>query len=64
VIVDAGSEGNRFSTSVFPDFMNAHDIPFLTLGEVIASEQGLDSTTPVAGALSPDRVLQGRGAQR
>ncbi|MBI5434353.1 MAG: acetylxylan esterase [Planctomycetes bacterium] len=61
VVVDAGSEGNRFSTSVFCDFMNAHDIPFLTLGEVIVAEQGMDSFTPVPGVASLDRVLEGRG---
>ncbi|MCC6408774.1 MAG: acetylxylan esterase [Planctomycetes bacterium] len=61
VVVDAGSEGNRFSTSVFCDFMNAHDIPFLTLGEVIVAEQGMDSFTPVPGVASLDRVLDGRG---
>lgn len=61
VVVDAGSEGNRFSTSVFCDFMNAHDIPFLTLGEVIVAEQGMDSFDVVPGVASLDRVLEGRG---
>jgi hypothetical protein len=61
VVVDAGSEGNRFSTSVFCDFMNAHDIPFLTLGEVIVAEQGMDSFKVVPGIASADRVLKGRG---
>jgi cephalosporin-C deacetylase-like acetyl esterase len=61
VVIDAGSEGNRFSTSVFCDFMNAHDIPFLTLGEVIVAEQGMDSFTKVPGIASADRVLEGRG---
>ena len=61
VVLDAGSEGNRFSTSVFCDFMNAHDIPFLTLGEVIVAEQGMDSSTPVPGVATGDRVLKGRG---
>ncbi len=63
VVIDAGSEGNRFSTSVFCDFMNAHDIPFLTLGEVIVAEQGMDSFKPVPGVASADRVLKGRGAK-
>jgi cephalosporin-C deacetylase-like acetyl esterase len=63
VVIDAGSEGNRFSTSVFCDFMNAHDIPFLTLGEVIVTEQGLDCFTPIPGVASLDRVLEGHGAR-
>ncbi|MCK6448714.1 MAG: acetylxylan esterase [Planctomycetes bacterium] len=61
VVIDAGSEGNRFATSVFCDFMNAHDIPFLTLGEVIVAEQGMDSFTRVPGVASLERVLEGRG---
>jgi len=63
VVIDAGSEGNRYSTSVFCDFMNAHDVPFLTLGEVIVNEQGMDSFEIVKGPLSPDRVLEGRGGR-
>lgn len=63
IVVDAGSEGARYSTSVYPDFMNAHDIPFLTLGEVIAEEQGMDSATPVPGRAWEDRLLEGRGPQ-
>lgn len=61
VVVDPGTEGNRFATSVFCDFMNAHEIPFLTLGEVIVAEQGMDSFTPVPGVASLERVLEGRG---
>ncbi|MEO6709365.1 MAG: acetylxylan esterase, partial [Planctomycetota bacterium] len=63
VVIDAGSEGNRYSTSVFCDFMNAHEIPFLTLGEVIVEEQGMDSFEVVKGPISPDRVLEGRGGR-
>src|SRR5262249_27216557 len=61
VVVDAGSEGNRYSTSVWTDFLNAHEIPFLTLGEVIAAEQGVAAFTPVK-ALDPTDLLEGKGA--
>ena len=60
IIVDAGSEGD-LSTSVIPDFMNAHDIPFLTLGEVIAREQGMNSLTPIPGPAMDDDILGGKG---
>ncbi|MCC6427145.1 MAG: prolyl oligopeptidase family serine peptidase [Phycisphaerales bacterium] len=61
VIVDAGTEGAHWATSVFADFLNAHDIPFLTLGEVIANQQGADCLTPVPGPLIADDILEGRG---
>src|SRR5262249_24403708 len=48
---------------VFCDFMNAHDVPFLTLGEVSVNEQGMDSFTEVPGVASADRVLEGKGAK-
>lgn len=60
ILVDAGSEGD-LSTSVIPDFMNAHDIPFLTLGEVIAREQGMNSLTPIPGPAMDDDILGGKG---
>ena len=63
VVVDAGSEGNRYSTSVFCDFMNAHDVPFLTLGEVIVAQQGMNSFTKVPGIAALDRVLEGKGGR-
>ena len=63
VIVDAGTEGAHFATSVWPDFMNAHDVPFLTLGEVIASEQGVDSTQAVQGRIREDALLEGKGPE-
>jgi len=63
IIVDAGSEGAHYATSLFTDFMNAHEIPFLTLGEVIVAEQGMDSFEPVPGGVWDDTVLQGRGAE-
>lgn len=63
VLLDAGTEGGDFATSVFADFMNASDIPFLTIGEVIAAEQGADCLTPVPGPISDDALLEGRGGQ-
>ncbi|MBI3722010.1 MAG: prolyl oligopeptidase family serine peptidase, partial [Fimbriimonas ginsengisoli] len=61
VIVDHDSEGAPMSTSVLPDFLNAHDIPFVTIGEVIADKQGVDSRTPIAGRIDDDNVLGGKG---
>ena len=63
ILVDTGTEGAHYVTSVIPDFMNAHDLPFLTLGEVIAKEQGMDSTTVVPGPVSDDNVLGGKGPE-
>jgi dienelactone hydrolase len=61
ILVDAGTEGGDFATSMFADFMNAHEVPFLTLGEVIAREQGADCLKAVAGHIDDDTVLAGRG---
>ncbi|MEX2243260.1 MAG: prolyl oligopeptidase family serine peptidase [Fimbriimonadaceae bacterium] len=61
VLIDSNSEGADFSSSNHPDLMNSHDVPFLTLGEVIAIEQGMDSFTPVPGPASYDDVLGGKG---
>jgi len=61
VVIDAASEGGPFTSSCHEDLMNSHDIPFLTLGEVIAKEQGMDSFTPVPGPTSYDDVLGGKG---
>ncbi len=63
IVVDAGSDGGSIyhSVGVFVNFMNAHDIPYLTLGEVIAMTQGVDSTRIVPGRLDDDSVLQGKG---
>jgi len=36
-----------------PDLMNALGMPFLTLGEVIAQEQGMDCFQKVAGPVAP-----------
>ncbi|MFI5387003.1 MAG: prolyl oligopeptidase family serine peptidase, partial [Fimbriimonadales bacterium] len=63
IVIDAGSDGGSIynSVGVFINFMNAHDIPYLTLGEVIAKVQGVDSTKIVPGKLDDDSVLQGKG---
>lgn len=61
VLIDSGTEGADKSSAVIPDFMNAHGIPFLTLGEVIAREEGMNSQEPIAGNLKDDDVLEGRG---
>ncbi len=61
VVVDAASEGGSMTSSCHEDLMNAHGVPFLTLGEVIANEQGMDSFTPVPGPVSYDDVLGGKG---
>ncbi|MCB8932890.1 MAG: acetylxylan esterase [Fimbriimonadaceae bacterium] len=62
VLIDSNSEGADYSSSNHPDLMNAHDIPFLTLGEVIAREQGMDSATVVPGPTLDDDVLEGKGS--
>lgn len=62
VLVDAGTEGAAFTTALFPDLLNALGIPFLTLGEVIAKEQGMNSLAPVPG-VADDDVLKGRGRE-
>jgi len=57
VVVDAGTDGGVYTSSVVMDFMNSHDIPFLTLGEVIAREQGMNATRTIAGTLDDDDLL-------
>jgi cephalosporin-C deacetylase-like acetyl esterase len=63
VLIDPGSEGGHYATSVLPDFMNAHDVPFLVLGELVAREQGGKSAAVVPGRPWDDFVLGGRGPQ-
>jgi dienelactone hydrolase len=66
VVIDAGTEGAALASSVVIDFMNARDIPFLTLGEVIGRAQGVKAREPVAGSLDDDDLLSSlniRGAQ-
>ena len=63
VLIDSGSEGGEFTSSNHPDLMNSHDIPFMTLGEVIAKEQQMDSFASVSGPVLDDDVLNGNGAK-
>jgi dienelactone hydrolase len=61
VLVDPGSEGGHYATAVIPDFLNAHDVPFLVLGEVVAREQGVKAAAAVPGRPWDDFVLGGKG---
>lgn len=63
VLIDSNSEGGEFTSSNHPDLMNSHDIPFMTLGEVIAKEQGMDSFKPIPGPIMNDDVLDGKGTE-
>jgi dienelactone hydrolase len=62
ILVDSCSDGADLASSCHPDLMNSHDIPFLTLGEVVAKEQGMDSFAIVPGIAADDDVLNGRGS--
>jgi dienelactone hydrolase len=57
VVIDAGTDGGAYTTSAVTDLMNAHGIPFVTLGEAMAKAQGMDETTPVAGPVDDDDLL-------
>jgi dienelactone hydrolase len=57
VVVDAGTEGTTINAPVVMDFMTARDIPFLTLGEVIARTQGVNANKPIPGPLDDDDLL-------
>jgi dienelactone hydrolase len=57
VVIDAGTEGGVYTSSVAMDFMTGHDIPFLTLGEVIARAQGVGAVKPIPGRLDDDDLL-------
>jgi dienelactone hydrolase len=61
VLIDPGSEGGRYASAVIPDFLNAHDLPFLVLGEVVAREQGAKAAAVVPGRPWDDFVLGGKG---
>ncbi|MBS1723530.1 MAG: prolyl oligopeptidase family serine peptidase [Armatimonadetes bacterium] len=61
VLLDAGTESAAYTTSFWPDTMNVLDVPFLTLGEVVANEQGMSSFTPIPGPIADDDVLGGKG---
>jgi dienelactone hydrolase len=56
-VVDAGTEGGVYTSSLVMDFMSAHDIPFLTLGEVIARAQGVNANKSIPGQLDDDDLL-------
>jgi dienelactone hydrolase len=57
VVIDAGTEGAQFASSAVVDFMNARDIPFLTLGEVIARSQGTKAGQMISGRVDDDDLL-------
>ena len=57
VVIDAGTEGAQYASSVLIDFMNARDISFLTLGEVISRTQGTKAARPIAGPADDDDIL-------
>ena len=57
VVVDAGTEGTTVNGPIVVDFMTARDIPFLTLGEVIARTQGVNANKPIPGHLDDDDLL-------
>jgi dienelactone hydrolase len=61
VIIDPGTEGAAYTTALYPDLMNALNIPFMTLGEVIAKEQGMNSLRAIPGPIMDDDVLSGKG---
>ncbi len=63
VLVDSCSEGADGASSCHPDLMNSHGIPFLTLGELIYNEQGMDSFAPIPGPVLDDDVLGGHGTE-
>jgi dienelactone hydrolase len=60
VVVEAGTEGGEKVSSIVIDFMNAREIPFQLLGEVIAGTQGLKATTPIPGKIDDDDLLSAR----
>ncbi len=57
VVIDAGTEGGVYTTSAVTDLMNAHGIPFVTLGEAMAKTQGMNETKPITGAVDDDDIL-------
>ena len=61
VVIDAGTEGAAFASSLVADFMTAREIPFLTLGEVIARTQGIAASSPIPGRLDDDTLLSFQG---
>ncbi len=57
VVVEAGTEGGEKVSSIVIDFMNARQIPFQLLGEVIAGTRGLKATIPIPGKIDDDDLL-------
>jgi dienelactone hydrolase len=57
VVIDAGTDGAAVNAPVVMDFMTARDIPFLTLGEVIARTQGVSADKAIPGQLDDDDLL-------
>jgi hypothetical protein len=60
VLLDDCGQGGAMTSSYFPDLMNAMSVPFLTLAEVIAQEQGMDCFqkgpgNPIRGRHEPRR---------
>ena len=63
VLVNPGTESSLYTTALYPDLMNALDIPFVTLGEAIADGQRMNSFTPIPGPIMDDEVLGGQGRE-
>ena len=63
VMLDHSGEGADTTSAYFTDLMNALEVPFVTLGEVIAKEQGMDSMQKVPGKVADDAVLGGDGPE-
>jgi dienelactone hydrolase len=59
VVIDAGTEGGLYSTSVVTDFMNARGLAFRTLGEVVARRQGA-TVDAIPGEVDDDDILSSR----
>ncbi len=57
VVVEAGTEGGEKVSSIVIDFMNAREIPFQLLGEVIAGTQGTEAIIPTPGKIDDDDLL-------
>lgn len=63
VLIDHGYESPDDATSTLPDMLNVLEIPFVTLGEVIAERQGVDCTEPIPGPPDERALLAGKGGE-
>jgi hypothetical protein len=63
VILDHSGERPDTTTPVTTDVMNAYGVPFMTLGEIIAHEQGMDSVVKILGPVADNAVLNGAGTE-